>query len=311
MILSWSALATLVSALPLSFVVVESGRVAYRRARNFAVARCVAKISAMIVAEEDPDDMAMRSLRSRYSVGVVLDSVLFVAEKIYGTSLNRLMLIAEVCELDYHLLGLVRRSSGVRRVRNLSKISLLINSTMVSECAEVYMEASRNDIRFYAMAALVAARPERAMQYLGKFNAPLSLHEVAVITYLMRRAGTAIAYTPLLASQNRNLQMVGIYLCHHFQLSDAEPHLQRLVSSEDDEVAYMALQALCAIRGDISTVQVGRALQRFMPYQRIAFILRAVHNCYSLRSCAHHLSREECALFSHRINSYKCRIVCN
>ena len=311
MILSWSDLATLASALPLSFVVAQAGRTAYRRVRGFAVAKCVTKISEMIMAEEDPSDVDMRSLRSRYSVGVVLDSVLFVAEKIYGASLNRLVLIVEVCELDYYLLGLVRRSRGVRRVRNLLKISLLTNATVVAEYAEVYIEESRSDIRFCAMAALVAARPERAMQYLAKFNAPLTLHEVAMITHLLRRAGTAIAYTPLLASQNRNLQMVGIYLTHHFQLADAEPHLQRLVSSEDDEVAYVALQALCAIRGDISTAQVGRALQRFMPHQRIAFILRAVHNCYSLRSCAHHLSREECTLFSHRINSYKCRIVCN
>ena len=311
MILSWSALATLVSALPLSFVVVESGRVAYRRARNFAVARCVAKISAMIVAEEDPDDMAMRSLRSRYSDGVVLDSVLFVAEKIYGTSLNRLMLIAEVCELDYHLLGLIRRSRGVRRVRNLSKIPFLMSATVVSECVEAYMAESRSDIRFSIMAALVAARPERSMKYLAEFNGRLTLHEVAVILSLMRRAGTAIAYTPLLTSQNRNLQMVGVYLCHHFQFADAEPHLQRLVSSEDEDVAYMALQTLCAIRGDISTAQVGRALQRLMQHQRNAFILRAVHNCYSLRSCAHHLSHEERTLFSHRINSYKSRIVCN
>ena len=311
MTLSWSDLATLMSALPLSFVVVQAGRSAYRRVRGFAVAKCVAKISEMIVAAEDPSDSDMRSLRSRYSVGVVLDSVLFVAEKIYGSSLNRLVLIIEVCELDYYLLGSVRRGSSARRVRNLSRMSLLINATVVAEYAEVYMEKGSDDTRFYAMAALIAARPERAMQYLGKFNAPLSLHEVAVITYLMRRAGTAIAYTPLLASQNRNMQMVGIYLCHHFQLTDAEPHLQRLVSSEDEEVAYMALQALCTIRGDISTAQVGRALSRLASHQRIAFILRAVHNCYSLRSCAHHLSREECALFSHRINSYKCRIVCN
>ena len=311
MILSWDDVAVLISALPLSFVAVQVGSAAYRRLRSYAVARCVAKISEMIMAEEEPSDKAMRSLRRRYSVGVVLDSVLFVAAELYGGALNRLLLIIEVCGLDYYLLGLVRESRGVRRVRNLSKMSLLTNATLVAEYAEVYMEEGCDDTRFYAMAALIAARPERAMHYLAKFDSPLTLHGAAVIAHLMRRAGTAIAYTPLLSSSNRNLQMMGIYLAHHFALADAEPHLQRLLGSEDGEVAYMALHALCTIRGDISTSQVGQLLRQLAPHQRLAFILRAVHNCYSLRSCAHHLSCEEQESFSQRVNSYKCRIVCN
>lgn len=311
MILSWDDVAVLISALPLSFVAVQVGSAAYRRLRSYAVARCVAKISEMIMAEEEPSDKAMRSLRRRYSVGVVLDSVLFVAAELYGGALNRLVLIIEVCGLDYYLLGVVRESRGVRRVRNLSKMSLLTNATLVAEYAEVYMEEECDDTRFYAMAALIAARPERAMHYLAKFDSPLTLHGAAVIAHLMRRAGTAIAYTPLLSSSNRNLQMMGIYLAHHFALADAEPHLQRLLGSEDGEVAYMALHALCTIRGDISTSQVGQLLRQLAPHQRLAFILRAVHNCYSLRSCAHHLSCEEQESFSQRVNSYKCRIVCN
>ena len=311
MILSWDDVAVLISALPLSFVVVQVGSAAYRRLRSYAVARCVAKISEMIMAEEEPSDKAMRSLRRRYSVGVVLDSVLFVAAELYGGALNRLVLIIEVCGLDYYLLGVVRESRGVRRVRNLSKMSLLTNATLVAEYAEAYMEEGCDDTRFYAMAALIAARPERSMHYLAKFDSPLTLHGAAVIAHLMRRAGTAIAYTPLLSSSNRNLQMMGVCLTHHFALADVEPHLQRLLGSEDGEVAYMALHALCTIRGDISTSQVGQLLQQLAPHQRLAFILRAVHNCYSLRSCAHHLSCEEQESFSQRVNSYKCRIVCN
>lgn len=311
MMLSWSEVATIASLLPLSFAVVQMGYVAYKRIRSFAVARCVARISKMIMAEEEPDDVEIRSLRYRFSMGVVLDSAIFVAEKIYGLQLHRLMLIIEVCELDYYLLGCVRRSRGARRVHNLSKMSFLTNATMVAEYAEVYMDKGCSDTNFYAMAALVAARPERAMQYLERCKFSLNLHEVAVISYLMHRAGVALAYTPMLSSPNRNLQMVGIYLANHFSLLDAEEQLQRLVCSEDEEVAYMALLTLCAIHGDISTCQVGRAVQSLAPHQRIAFILRAVYNCYSLSSCEHHLSNEERAIFSHRINSYKCRIVCN
>ena len=309
--LSSEEIATLVAALPLSFVVMQAGGSVYRRLRSSAVAQCVARISAMIMADEEPTDGEMRALRSRYSAGVVLDSVLFVAEKIYGDRLNRLVLIIEVCALDYYLLGMIRRSRGLRRVRNLSKLSLLTNATMVVEYAEVYMEESHRLSRFYAMAALVSARPNRAIRYIERFDEALSLYEVAILAQLMRRAGVAIAYTPMLVSQNRNLQLVGIYLCEHFSITDSEPHLQLLAESDDREIAYMALQAICAIRGDISTVEVGEALQQFMPHQRTAFIMRAVQNCYSLRSCAHYLSPDEREIFLQRQNSYKCRMVCN
>lgn len=309
--LSFEGSAALLAALPLSFMVAQAGGSAYRRMRAGAVARCVARISAMIMADEEPSDEDMRSLRSRYSVGVVLDSVLFVADKIYGDRLNRLVLIIEVCELDYYLLGLIRRSRGLQRVRNLSKLSLLTNAAMVVEYAEAYLEEEHRATRFYAIAALVSARPSRAIRYIERFDSALTLHEVALLVQLMRRAGVAIAYTPMLVSQNRNVRLVGIYLCEHFSITDAEPHLQRLAESKDREVAYMALQAICAIRGDISTVEVGEALQQFMPHQRAAFIMRAVQNCYSLRSCAHYLSPDEREMFSQRQNSYKCRIVCN
>lgn len=301
---------TLLVALPLLLVLIEGGGRVYARLRTYLMARCVAQISNMIMTEEEPSDWAMRSLRWRYSMRIVIDSVHFVAEKIYGDALYRLALIAEVCELDRYLLEMVGCRQSVARAKLYSKLSCLPYSISVAEFAEDFVaECERGD--FYAMAAVVSARPERAVKYIGRYSGELSLHEVAVLVMILRRTGSSIAYTPLLASQNRNLQLVGIYLCEHFLLADAEPHLQRLVESADVEVSYLALQALCSVRGDISTPQVGSALSNLAPHQRNAFLLRAVHNCYSLRSCAHHLTREECAIFSQRINSYKSRIVCN
>ena len=300
-----------VAALPFVLVVAQVGGVAYKRLRGYAVARCVAKISAMIMAEEEPSDRAMRALLSHYSVGVVFDSALFVSERIYGDALNRLVLVAEVCGLHSHLLGSIGRSRGMQRVRHLAKIPLLANGSMVAEYAEVYMDETCNETRFFAMMALISSRHDRTIRYITRYDAPLTLYQVALLTNVMRRAGVAMAYTPLLTSTNRNLQMIGIYLTHHFSIVDAEPHLQRLAESGDRDVSYMALLTICAIRGDISTPEVCEALQQLTLHQRNTFILRAVQNCYSLRSCAHHLSREECLTFAHRLKSYKCQLVCN
>ena len=298
-------------ALPLVVVAVQMSYGAYRRLRAYATARCVWRIANMIMAEEEPSDEEMQGLCARFPMGVILDATLFVADKIYGNSLNRLALIIEVCKVDYHLVRRIHRSSGVSRIRHLSKLSALTNVTTVSEYAEDFLESESRETRFYAMTSLVSARPDRAMRYIARFEASLSLYEAAVLTQLLRRAGASIAYTPLLSSQNRNLQMLGIYLSGHFAIVGAEPHLQRLAESEDDEVSYMAVQTLCSIRGDISTSQVRSALQRFVTHERFSFLLHAVQNCYSLRSCAHLLTVEERTLFSQRINSYKCRMVCN
>lgn len=311
MMISWSEAALIALAIPLSFTAVQVGASSYRRLRSYVTAQCIRRISTMVVAEAEPNDREIRSLRTLFTMDVMLDSVIFVAEKIYGDALNRLTLIVEVCELDYHLLRAIRRGRGERRTRRLSQLSYLTYATMVAESAELYMEEKRRSTRFCAMAALVASRPSRAVLYISRFKDVLSLHEVAVLVRLMRRAGAAIAYTPLLCSPNRNLQIVGIYLCCHFSITDAESHLQRLVESEDVEVANLALQTLCSIHGDLSTRQVSGALRRLLPHQRIAFVMRAVHNCYSLRSCAHLLTREEQRLFLQRTNSYKCQIVCN
>ena len=311
MMISWSEAVLIALAIPLSITAAQLGISSYRRLRNYAISQCIRRISTMVVAEADPNDREIRSLRTLFPMDVVLDSVIFVAEKIYGDGLNRLTLIVEVCELDYHLLRAIRRGGGERRTRRLSQLTYLTYATMMAECAELYMDAKRRSTRFYAMAALVAARPSRAMLYIKRFNEPLTLHEAAVLAQLMRRAGVAIAYTPLLCSPNRNLQIVGIYLCGHFSITDAEPHLQRLAESDDGEISNLALQTLCVIQGDLSTFQVGSAVQRLLPHQRLSFVMRAVHNCYSLRSCVHLLTPKERSLFLQRTNSYKCRIVCN
>ena len=290
-------------ALPLAATVTQVAHSTYKRLRNYAVARCVWRIS-------NPSDEEMRALRLRFPSDIMVDSGIFIAEKIDGYTLYRLALIVEVCEIEYVLIYRIRHSKGAAKARLLSKLSAM-SYTVIAEEAEAYIEEEDRNTCFCAMATLVSARPDRAIHYIAKFDAPITLLEAALLTQLMRRNGAPIAYTPLLISQNRNLQMLGIYLSGHFSIADAEPHLQQLVEEEDKEVAYLALQTLCSIRGNISTSQVRNCLQQMASHQRFSFLLHAVQNCYSLRSCAPLLTTEERTLFAQQINSYKCRIVCN
>jgi hypothetical protein len=297
-------------ALPLLAVATQTAVTARNRFYSYAKTQCVARIVRMIMAKVEPTDEEIRSLRWRFTLGTILDAAIFISEHIYGNALHRLTLIVEVCEADFHLLHSVNSHWG-RGKQMLAKLSCMTHATAVIEYAEKCLNEKCRDTHFYATAALISARPERAIRYIAQLEDALTWYEVALLTKLMRRASVPIAYTPLLTSQNRNLQLIGIYLCEHFSIVDAEPHLQRLAESEESDLAYPALLTLCSIRGNISSPQVGSTLARLAPHQRATFIRHAVQACYALNSCAKYLSREEQRLFRQQIDSYKCRIVCN
>ena len=296
---------------PILLAVAHLAHSTYKRVRTYATARCIAQISSMIVAKVEPDDEEIFSIRHRYTKSVILEAILFISEHIYGSATNRLSLIVEVCGVDCYIVNMVKRSGGSNRANTISKLSILTHITMAIECAEIYIENDNREVRFFSMATLVTTRPERAIRYIAKFDSSLSLYEVAILAHLMRRAGAPIAYTPLLTSQNRNLQLIGIYISNLFSIADAEPHLQQLIESDDREVAYIALHTLCSIRGDISSQSTGYALKQLAPFQRATFIRHAVQECYSLHPCKQYLSAEEQTLFLQRLSSYKCRIACN
>lgn len=272
MIASINETVAIAVALPLLVGATQVAHSVRCRLRTYAKSQCIARIASMLVAAEDPSDRAINSLRTRYTSKIVLDAVAYISECLYGRSLNRLSLIAEVCKVDY---------SPLCRTR-------------------------LRDI-----ATFVESYPYQAIRHLARLDYLLSWHDVAVLVRLMRRAGVPIAYTPLLSSQSRNLQMIGIYLCEHFLIVDAEPLLQQLCCSKDGEVACAALYTLCSIRGDMATSQVEQAVMQLSLQERDSFVRHLVHSCYSLRSCAHLLSSEEQSHFTQRQNSYKCQIICN
>jgi LemA protein len=183
-------------------------------------------MASMITSCEEPRDEVIRGLQLRYSTNTILESAIFIAEHIYGNSLYRLTTIIEVCEVDYHLLRAMHKGGAKERASLLARLSRLSHIGSMVGFAEEGLRDTEREVQLYATATLIASHPERAIGYIAKLKAPLSLYEVAILTQLMRRAGTPIAYTPLLLSDNRNLQYTGIYICAQLAIVDAEEHLQ-------------------------------------------------------------------------------------
>lgn len=296
---------------PLLMVVAQGTRMAMNYARTFARRRCVGRIAALISAEEEPSDEAISILRRLYTRRTLLNAVIFVAEHIYGEALNRLALVVEVCEVDYDLLRMLNKQRGARCVRSLMQIAQIATVAPMLDVTELSDDADNREQAFYLLMARVALHPERSICYIAKFSPLMTAYEVAMVTQLMRRVGAPMAYTPMLVSQSKNIQLVGICLVEQLLIVDAEAHLQRLAESETEEVAFAALHALCAIRGDISTLQVARAMKRFAPHHRASLLRHAVLSCYSLQSCAAAFNGEERNRFLQMSNSYKCSMLCN
>lgn len=298
---------------PILFVASHAAHSLNSRYRSYSTARCIARITSMMTSREEPQDDMIRGLRLRFSINTILESAIFIAEHIYGNALYRLSTIVEVCELDHHLLRAVQRAHGREQIALLSRLSFLSSLGTIVGFAEegISISDAKRSVHLYTTAALIVAHPERAIRYIAKLKGPLSLYEVAFITQLMRRAGTPLAYTPLLISDNRNLQYIGIYICGQFAIIDAERHLQELICSKDSEISLAALSALCTLRGDLSTPNATARIAQLPPLLRAAFIRLAVQSCYSLQSCSHLLDSSERRRFSQRVESYKCRIICN
>ena len=133
--------------LPLLAVAIYSVRMVRKRVVYYATSRCVEHISAMIVAKEEPSDEEIRSLRTKFTKGVIDDAVVYISDHISGRSLNRLSLIMEVCEVAY---------------------------------TSIFHK------RFGEIATLIEAYPDRAIRYIARLDYSLSWYDVALLVQLMR-----------------------------------------------------------------------------------------------------------------------------
>lgn len=95
-----------------------------------ARARCVERITELMVARGEIDDEDILQLRSDFSDRVILDAVVFIASRVCGTSLYRLSFVVEVCESDYHFLHTLARVW--RRQQSLLPLGVALVLTLVT-----------------------------------------------------------------------------------------------------------------------------------------------------------------------------------
>lgn len=106
-----------------------------RRRAQSARARCVERITELMVTRGELGDDDILQLRSDFSDRVILDAVVFIASRVCGTSLYRLSFVVEVCESDYHFLSTLARVW--RRQQSLLPLGVVLLLSLITLLAGV------------------------------------------------------------------------------------------------------------------------------------------------------------------------------
>lgn len=201
-------------------------------------------------------------------------------------------------------LHLRRQHSAATLGRVFATITATFRGPIVEEALRI---GNSCNLSFHA----ILRRPDHAIVYVSRVKRALSLCEVAHLTATLVANNAPVAYTPLLSSRNRNLQLVGLYIVYHFGFVDAEHLVQQMVGSREPTVATLAIHTLCSICGDMRTRGVIAHFERLSAPRRLALMRHAVQSCYSPQSVAHLLNTQERHEFEGRVSSYKCSILCS
>lgn len=101
-----------------------------RRRAQSARARCVERITELMVSRGELGDEDILQLRSDFADRVILDAVVFIASRVCGASLYRLSFVVEVCESDYHFLRTLARVW--RRQQSLLPLGMALLLSLVT-----------------------------------------------------------------------------------------------------------------------------------------------------------------------------------
>lgn len=297
--------------LPITLITLSVKSVIVRYFTRKQRVSCIERIVSLTLRNRDVSDKEIGELQSRYSNSTLFDSLLTISQTLYGELLYRIALVIEMCDLEGYILRMIISKDLTRRHYILSSLACLPLSYRTTEVMTRLLRYGDRSERFYALTTLIANQPQATIKLIAEYPLPLSLYEVATLFSHIRRRGYAIPYSPLLSSENRNLQLLGIYMVQHFELCDCEEYLHQIIGNNDRELSLAALYALGTIGGDITRTDVMGALLTMNHHQRSDFIGALVQWRYPLEMCHLLLNRDECVEFQQRINSYKTTILCN
>lgn len=224
----------------------------------------------------------------------------------YGVRTAPLRELVEQSQLDTFLLHQAKYSVGIKRAHILMLISAMPTSKEIISQLTPYLRSRHTHIRTAALLATLAAAPSTAIATLSSLTFNLSAFDIARIIMLLRRGILPIAYEPLLSSENRNLQMLGLAIVRNFGIEIADKQLQNIIAtSKEYSVTREALYTLSSLGRPLGRVKIRNKIASMPQHYRKELCRHLTHEGYSLAALRTLFNHSEMLHTEALIRSYK------
>lgn len=281
-----------------------------QRLENLLSQRYMRIVTAVMLSNESlPSRFPM--IECRGAKEVLARVLATVGSSVYGPDTAIVGRIAIDNGVDYWLLRRVKRTRGLRRAYYISLLACLPLSSRVVAQVERYDDDRNRFVRFYALMIRIMGDASSALRSLVEFGEPLNDFEMAEIMARLRRGMLPVACEPLLASQSRNLRILGLNIAREFGVEETKPLLLEMAASEcDAEVARAAIYALVAMRSSLAHRHIAAGVRSMSALDRQALCRRLALEGYSAPALEQLFGGREGDYAQRLVATYKRRIVC-
>ena len=279
-----------------------------RRHRTLRRAEYVRRISIYVTVGHDFVPFSLRNIAPTSDIILLAEALAYVSERICGTEADTLREIMKYYDLERRLVARAERSRGAKRAYMLALLCRMpLSKSAAEDIKSRYGEDDNRQVQVYAMMCAVAGDGDFVV-HISAFRPRLTRYEMAEMVTLLCRDMCAVAYTPLVRSQNYNLCMLGITLVRRIDAIEAERELRRLVVEGAGMLRLEAVYVLVSLRGNISGVSLRRWICNSPRSERRSLCRHFVRSGYSIQTLRALFGAEECNEAERMLNTYKCRI---
>ena len=270
----------------------------------------IRQIVAMLFAEEAGEIFPHADTAQRRQA--LAEALYSVMSHSYGSDTATIRELIERTQLDKYILTKIRHSKNIERAHYLMLMSAIPTSIPIIPILRPYLYSRYSHTRTAALLAILAASPSTAISTITSLSYDLTGFDIARIITLLRRGILPIAYEPLLSSQNRNLQMLGLAIVRNFGIEIADKHLQHIISSSADyAVTREALYTLSSLGRPLGRVKIRQRIASMPQHHRKELCRHLTHAGYSLAALRTIFDQNEIQHTESIIKSYKRSLECS
>lgn len=270
----------------------------------------IRQIVTMLFAEEAGDVYPHADTSQRRNV--LAEALYTVMSHTYGSDIATIRELVENTQLDKFLLIKIRHSDNIKRAHYLMLMSAVPTPTPAIATLRRYLYSRHAHIRIAALLSILAASPSTAISTIASLPYNLTSFDIARIIMLLRRGILPIAYEPLLTSENRNLQMLGLAIVRNFGIEIADKHLQNIIfSSTDYTITREALYTLSSLGRPLGRAKIRQRITSMPQHHRKELCRHLTHAGYSLAALRTLFDQSEMPYTESLIKSYKRSLECS